>query len=201
MERDFNQLAEALIAKQRFEEAETVLQDALREMPGGWKPVQADGESVQVAFWDEEEFSEYVQHEPSSASVSWLRPSYSRAWYTLGALAFWRKRFEQALFCLDSGIQLEPDHPELWTERGHVLARLERHEEALACYARAATGREWAPATQIARALRAQGVQLADLGRIDEAEAALKQSLEFDPENDLVRQRLEDLEQLLSAVR
>jgi hypothetical protein len=42
--------------------------------------------------------------------------------------------------------------------------------------------REWAPTSYVARALRGQGIQLIDLRRLDEAEAVLKQSLEFEPE-------------------
>ena len=77
-----------------------------------------------------------------------------------------------------------------------VLGKLKRHEEALQCYIRAATVREWAPATQIARALRGQGVQLVDLERLDEAEAALQESLGLEPDSEIARNELDYIAQL-----
>ena len=80
-------------------------------------------------------------------------------------------------------MELEPDHPELWNEKGYLLGRLKRHQEAFDCYVRAASVRDWAPPSQIARALRGQGVQLVDLDRLDEAENALRRSLELEPDS------------------
>ena len=106
-------------------------------------------------------------------------------------------QFERALFCLDCGLELEPDHPEHWSEKGFVLGKLKRHEEALQCYTRASTVRAWAPRRQIARAaLRGQGVQLVDLERLDEAESALLRSLEFEQDNQLALEELKYVQQL-----
>lgn len=194
---DFNEIAEGLIAENHSEEAQAVLEKAIDGMPTGWKPVQDQAESLQIAFWDQEEFFAYVRRPGvSSKTVLWVGSSYSRAWYVLGALASQQQRFEHALFCMDCGIGLEPDHPELWSEKGFILARLGRHEQALDCYTRAATIRDWAPPTEVARALRGQGVQLIDLDRIDEAEAALRRSLEYEPNSDIAKKELEYIDQL-----
>lgn len=53
-------------------------------------------------------------------------------------------------------------------------------------------------ARQIARALSGKGVQLIDLERLDEAETALRQSLELEPESEIARNELEYIEQLRS---
>jgi hypothetical protein len=58
------------------------------------------------------------------------------------------------------------------------------------CYARATTARDWAPPSQVARALRGQGVQFVDLERLDEAEAVLRESLELDPDSETARNEL-----------
>lgn len=105
-------------------------------------------------------------------------------------------RYKNALYCLDSGILLESDHPELWSERGYVLARLKRHDEALTCYIRAASARDWAPASSAGRALRGQAAQLIDLDRLDEAEAVLKRSLECEPNSAGAQSELEYIEDL-----
>ncbi len=197
MDQDFNKIANALIAQNRLEEARTLLENAMQKMPRGWKPVQEDAEFIRVAFWDQEEFFAYVRGRDAKAkSVLWIGKSYSRAWYVLSSLASKQGRLEHALFCVDCGIELEPDHPELWSQKGVVLGKLKRHEAALDCYIRAVTIRDWAPPDQTARALRGKGVQLIDLDRLDEAEAALQQSLRLEPDNDIAHKELEYIEQL-----
>jgi tetratricopeptide (TPR) repeat protein len=104
------------------------------------------------------EFLAYVKcHRAGmTKSIAWVPGSYSKAWYQLAAIAVEEERFQEALVCLDWGLGLEPDHPELWSEKGFVLGMLKRHAEALECYVKAAQ-RDWAPASQIARAVRGQG--------------------------------------------
>ena len=64
---------------------------------------------------------------------------------------------------------------------GHLLQLLGRHEDALQCYQQAESVRAWASPEQIGRALRGQGLNLIDLGRLEEAEAAFQRSLEVEP--------------------
>ena len=198
MEQDFNKRADELIADGRFAEARTILETAIRDIPPGWKPSQDDGRSLKIAFWDQEEFLAYVGNQRGhlTKSVFWVCGSYSKAWYQLAVVATEQEGFENALFCLDCGLELDPDQPELWSEKGYVLNRLKRHDEALECYIRAASAREWAPASHMARALRGQGVQLIDLDRLDEAEAILRQSLEYEPNSEGARNELEYIERL-----
>lgn len=191
MEPDFNARAGKLIAEGRLAEARTVLDGAIQEMPKGWTPIREEANSVTISFWDQEEFFAYSNQEAQHLSkiLYWAGESYPRAWYLLAVIDSKQQRFDQALFSIDCGLELE-SHPELWSERGYILGRLERHEESLECFVRAATVRNWAPFSQMARALRGQGVQLVDLDRLDEAEAALRQSLEFEPESETARNEL-----------
>lgn len=63
-------------------------------------------------------------------------------------------------------------------------------------YVHAASVREWAPPSHIARAPRGQGVQLVDLDRLDEGEDALRRSLELEPDSQTARNELGDIEDL-----
>ncbi len=194
LEARFNERALTLMAEGRMDEAEALLEHAVDGMPPGWKPVNETASFVQIAFWDRDEFfahTKYVTSRPLEKIIMWVVGSYSHAWHILAVLASKQKRFDQALFRLDCGLQLEPDHPEHWSEKGFVLGQLGRHKEALECYVRAATVRAWAPAQQIARALRGQGVQLVDLQRLDEAEGVLQRSLEFEPDSEVASGELE----------
>jgi tetratricopeptide (TPR) repeat protein len=194
MESDFNHRAAELIFEGRYADARSVLEAAIREMPAGWTPRLEKDESLSIAFWDQNEFFAHSEHQielgPSTKSIFWVCGSYSKAWYLLAVAASKEGRFEKALFCIDCGMELEPDHPELWNEKGYLLGRLKRHQEAFDCYIRAASLRAWAPPSQIARALRGQGVQLVDLDRLEEAEEALRQSLELEPDSQTARNEL-----------
>jgi tetratricopeptide (TPR) repeat protein len=190
---NFNRRADALIGRRQLSRAQALLEGAIREMPAGWKPIRDGDPFVRVAFWAEDEFLTYTGKHKAAGdkSVMWVAGSYPKAWYQLAVIAVEQVDFEDALTCLDAGIELEPDHPELWSEKGYVLGRLERHSEALDCYVRAAAVRDWASAAQVARAWRGQGVQLIDLNRLDEAESALRRSLEFEPGNEIALVELE----------
>ncbi len=111
-------------------------------MPAGWTAIRDDGQSPIIYFWDQEEFLAYSHHdrERFNKSIFW-EGSYSNAWYQLAVVAGKQKRFEDALFSIDCGLELERDHPELWNERGYLLGKLKRHQESLECYLRAASVR------------------------------------------------------------
>ncbi len=194
----FNRRATALIVDGRYEEARALLDAAIHAMPTGWTPVRDDGRSLTICFWDQEEFLAYSRHagERLSQAIFWAEGSYSKAWYQLAVAAGNQKRFEDALFSIDCGLELERDHPELWNERGYLLGRLKRHQESLECYLRAASVRDWAPASQTARALRGQGAQLIDLDRLSDAEDVLRRSLELEPESEVARNELKYIEDL-----
>ncbi|MCZ2146224.1 MAG: tetratricopeptide repeat protein [Bryobacterales bacterium] len=200
MKPSFNRLADQLIIKGRYAEAQVLLDAAIQAMPAGWTPRQEDKRFVRIAFWDQEEFLAHghrvIGMNRLTKSIVWVEGSYSRAWYQLAVVASKQGRFEHALFCLDRGLELEPDHPELWNEKGYVLGRLNSHREAFDCYVRAVAVRDWAPSSQIARALRGQGVQLVDLERLDEAEDALRRSLDLDPDSEIAHNELGHIENL-----
>jgi tetratricopeptide (TPR) repeat protein len=189
----FNNQADELIAAGHYAEARALLESELQLIPAGWKPQNEDDQFLQIAFWDQEEFLAYSHHHRDrlTKSLIWTSASYSNACYQLALVAVEQDQLDHALFCLDCGLELEPDHPELWSERGYLLGRFKRHDEALACYVRAALAREWAPASYVGRALRGQAVQLIDLGRLDEAEASLKRSLDYEPNNAAAQNELE----------
>lgn len=200
MEPTFNRRADELIVNGRYAEAEAMLEMVVQAMPAGWTPRREDDRFLCIAFWGQDEFlahSHYMtERKELTKSIAWVDGSYSRAWYQLAVIESEQGLFERALFYIDCGLQLEPDHPELWNEKGYLLGRLNRHQEAFDCYVHAATVRNWAPLGQIARALRGQGVQLVDLERLDEAETALRRSLELEPDSETARNELDYIEDL-----
>jgi len=122
MESSFNRRAEELIVDGRYSDARTLLEAAIQQMPTGWTPKREDGQFVTIAFWDQEEFLAHSRRELEmkrlTKSVAWVDGSYSRAWYQLAVVASKEKRFENALFCIDCGVELEGTIPNCGMRRG-----------------------------------------------------------------------------------
>jgi tetratricopeptide (TPR) repeat protein len=200
MDTSFNRRASKLIARGRLSEARALLEAAIQKMPNGWTPTQEDDLFLKIAFWDEEEFLAHSDREVAmnrlTKSIAWVDGSYSQAWNQLAVVASKEGRYVDALFCVDRGIELEPDHPELWCEKGYILGWLKRYQEAFDCYVHAASVRDWAPPSHVARALRGQGVTLIDLGRLDEAEQVLRKSLAIEPHSEVAHNELNYIQDL-----
>lgn len=190
---DFNTQAHRLLQAGQKQQARELLEATLRAMPPGWKPIQdGQGPSLRAAFWNQEEFFAYFHGSPKpTRSTSWVPGSYFRAWLQLAEMACDDHNFALALEYISYGVDLESDHPDLWNFRGYVLGKMKHFEESLAAYEHAATCRSWAPASQVARALRGQGLRLVDLNRLDEAETALRRSLYLAPGNPIAMGELD----------
>jgi hypothetical protein len=73
---------------------------------------------------------------------------------------------------------------------GMIPASAKRPAEARGWYERAATSRPWCDTRLRAQALRGVGVNLIDLGELDRAEQAFRQSLELQPDSRLAQDEL-----------
>jgi hypothetical protein len=75
-EKRFNERALNLLNDGRLDEAQSLLEDALRKMPVGWTPVQETAGFVYIAFWDQDEFFAHSRHVtslgPLEKSIAWV---------------------------------------------------------------------------------------------------------------------------------
>ena len=190
----------AALRQNRAKDARDLIEQELASMPANWKPLEEDDKQVRGAFWDQDEFLAYVgrRRSDNEKSIFWTTVSFSKLWWQLADVNVSEGRFDNALVCVEKGLELEPDHPILWIERGYIFNRLGRHQEALEAYRTAATVRQWAPPAVTARALRGQGSALIDLGRFSEARGVYDASLEFDPKSESARKELEYIDQALA---
>jgi tetratricopeptide (TPR) repeat protein len=193
-------LIAAAISQNRNADARDLIEQALGFMPANWKPLNEDEQTIRGAFWDMDEFLAYVDGHASDQekSIVWTTGSFSQLWWRLATINISEDRFDNALVCIASGLELEPDHPVLWIERGYIFNRIGRHREALDAYRTAATVRPWAPRKITARALRGQGSALIELARFSEAKDVYEASLELDPESELARKELEYIDHALA---
>ena len=117
-----------------------------------------------------------------SITVLTLADPYPEAAFLMGSYDNEIGRFAAAMVVLDEGLALEPDYPNLISEKAAAVSMMDRHAEALAIYVDGLTKidaltDDWVKA----RFLRGEGFQLTELGRYDEAEKAYRESLKLEP--------------------
>lgn len=165
-------------------EAESILLDVCSRCPDDFRYEYVEDDTRYIKFWDMPEFMEYVaaQPEESGENITWLPSAYPRACYHLAFLCIEKGDFRGAIQWLGKGRSMEPRNPKFLLEAGVAYAHLEEHQNAMARYHEALD----LPGISVhgrAVALRGLGVQLIILGRLDEAEARLKESLALEPDN------------------
>jgi tetratricopeptide (TPR) repeat protein len=190
----------AALSLNRMEDARELIEQALSSMPPHWKPLEEDDKAIRGAFWDQDEFVAYVgsHRSDNEKSIFWTTVSFSKLWWQLAGVNISEDRFDNATVCIEKGLELEPDHPMLWIERGYIFNRIGRPQEALEAYRKATTVRRWAQPAVAARALRGQGSALIDLGQFAEARNVYNAALELDPTSQSAHKELEYIEQALA---
>ena len=188
--------AVSLAREGEFTKAERLLCDFVSHVPPGWKPVKETEKQLEIAFWNETEFLNYVLANTASKNIVFVEPSYSQAYYLLGTLAVEQRNYDNALDYLDKAIELEPDNPLTLCEKALLLSNQGSLYEAAELYLKAHDARPWADKFHKARALRGAGVCLIDLGMLDKAEHLLEISLKLEVGNKMALKELDHIQYL-----
>lgn len=128
--------------------------------------------------------------------MTWVGNAYPRAHYYLGFLCVKRKQFERAIEFLDKGMLLEPTNPKFRFEKAQAVLHCGRKEEALALYDSVTEIGPHVTARDLAMAGRGRGFVFIEMGRLDDAEAAFKASLEIEPANEVALNELAYIDRL-----
>lgn len=182
---DFTKEAQTLINDKRFDEAVSLLQKSVKNMPAGWNPCIESDERLEIFFWNKSEFLSFVDYNRAklNKSVFWRFPSFSKAHYQLAYIFSDQGQFEKALNEIENGLVLEPDHPRLLCEKAYILGRMNDLETSLSYLQNAVNSRPWNTVEQKIHALRDMAVTLTNLERFDEALDAINDALVIDPDN------------------
>ncbi len=184
-------------------EARALLLQLAAGMPPGWQPINEGTNNVSIAYWDQPEFLECSQLDSQryKKPVLWTAFSYTRVWYVLAFVAIEDKQVAEAEHAIDQALALEPDRALLLNEKATILQQSPaRMSEGLAYNHKAIDSQRCVSAAarkaNLSRALRSLGVSLIDLGRFDEADSALSESLKVDPGNSTTMNELVYLEKM-----
>lgn len=190
-----------LIEEGRLDQAAQALRDVLSRTPADYVRETHEGGTLNIRFWDMEEFMGYVTQRQNelACSVNWLHCAYPRAAYYLGFLEVQQGRMEEAIEALEIGQALDPGHPLFHLEKAQVYMRTGRPAEAVAEFDAVLSHDDPVSRLRWSLAWRQKGVTLIDLNRLDEAEASLRKSLELEPGNRIATQELEYIASLRSG--
>lgn len=162
------------------------LQAVLDRAPTPYPQVEIRGSQVIVRADDEESaislgLAGAMQANGADRQVVGRFNVYPMAALLLGSWANERRDADGAVKALRRGLALQPGNALLASELGAAFTLQHRWPEALAVYEAALEANPELGKLARARLLRGKGFALIELGRLDEAEAAYRQSLEAEP--------------------
>lgn len=191
--------AQQLLGEHKSSDANRVLTEFVAEAPKDWRAIHPMRNSVAIAYWDLSEMTECSRKDAAYfnvENVAWVRPSVSQAWYLLAFIALEDRDPARANADIDRALALEPDQATLLNEKATILQSAGKHEEAIGYNLKVTQLGRCATLAARSRAWRSQGISLIELGRLDEAEAALDESLRIDPGNSRTIGELKYLERM-----
>ncbi|HUQ95246.1 MAG TPA: tetratricopeptide repeat protein [Bryobacteraceae bacterium] len=177
-----------------MEQARLFLEQTVAQIPRQWTSIAKEKGRDVIHAWTSDEFVAFRDFRERAGDfdpIAWLGGSYSHGYYLLAWMANERHDHRAALELLEVALRFEPDHPDVLCLKAFFLRQMDCVEDAVATYRQALTMRPWATKTQQARAWRGLGGCLIDLERMDEAEAALQQSLSFAPDSPMACSELD----------
>jgi len=142
------------------------------------------------------EYDEYMATAGHGKPTEWIDTACPSAYKAAAFLHVEAKRIDDALRFLDKASALAPYWAEPFAERGYLLNTSGRASEALDAYARGLELIDKFPSNAYAKAIMLRGVGYAhvELGNLELAEKAYRDSLAIDPESDVAKREIEFIE-------
>lgn len=173
------------------------LRAILSHAPSPFSPIEERGGTVYVRVTSMEgcliAMATYAAKKPAAGPMrsACIDNPYPTAALMIGSYLDEVHRFEEGLVMLDRGLAFDPNYPPLVAEKGSALNMLHRPAEGLAVYQGGLDRIHPLSDRMRGTFLRGEGFALVDLNRLDEAEAAYRESLKADPNHGRATQELE----------
>jgi tetratricopeptide (TPR) repeat protein len=176
------------------------LREALDHAPACYPQVERRGQAIVIRTGDQQEYLTLSLlaagavgasgQSEGQVSIAQAPSVYSEVSFILGSYANENHNYEEAIGWLDRGLALQPQNQYLISEKATALSALNRKQEAYDLLRAALDDPLTSLALDRARFQRMAGVILIDLDRLDEAEAALNESIRLQPNNPNARSEL-----------
>ncbi len=193
-----------LVHTKQNTKAKKILEKFVKTMPDNWAARKETSEKVNIVYWNQEHLTQCFPIDAVTTKKSLeanLGNSYSQAFYVLGYIATEEGDAASAIQYLDKALALEPNNPIIISERAVGMLDGTKLEEKLALFERALDKGICISDSDKARTLRGKGVTLIDMGRLDEAEKALYESLKFEPNNGIAIGELNYIDKLRNGAQ
>lgn len=179
------------------------LRDVLARAPSCYPQLERRDSSVILRSSDDRDIARLqpivaaaAQAQGLSSRIDVRDNAYAVASLLLGVYAVEFRQYADAVQVLERGLALQPLDHHLATEMIAALQGAGRHPDAYAIIRRLLDSPEAAPTLDRSRFLRMAGVTLIDLNRLDEAEAALQDSIRLEPNNPIAHNELQYIAEL-----
>ena len=179
--------ARELIGRKKFTEAGEMLDAVIAFFETRYVTTNA----ACVSFETKADFQRFLTQSGLTNAV-WLDWSYKQAYYFKAFIATELSEHEQALRLLDQVLRVSPDDVGALSEKGNIYNITGRPRSGLEQYRKAYELAKDVDARKAmaARALRGMGYAYVELGRLQEAEAAYRDSLTLEPDNRIALEEL-----------
>ncbi len=194
---DAAKLEEAVkaIAESNFSKAHRLLEEIIANTPADYQHVKEGNDGgLTIQFWSQADFIHYVawmQEHPPVRGIVWEANIYPRAHHYMGFLFVKMSRFIEAITYLRKGLELEPTSPMIQFELAQALIRSGDAAGGLAIYESVKEPGFFVSRQMLAMGYRGRGFALIEMEKLDDAEAALKKSLEIEPGHPVAVHELE----------
>jgi tetratricopeptide (TPR) repeat protein len=188
------------VQARRLEEAD----QELSTVRSCFRALMTDSESIYISVASAAELDRYRTEHPGDRKVVWIDWGYREALQLKAFMLASQTEFDAALELLRFQAKTAPYAAAPYIERGYILnAGLRRPREALESYRRALTLARQFESSKVEEplALRGIGFSLIELGNLDEAESAFRESLEIDPGSEVALNELRYIEHLRNSQR
>jgi tetratricopeptide (TPR) repeat protein len=172
-------------------------QSTLNFMLSRFSHFEEPGKRV-LSFGSESEYRTYLNNANDSVPIVPVDWCYRELFQLKAFVRSAQEDFEEALVLLSKSSEVGPTAAAPFVERGYILNRLGRFEDARDSYERAIflVNRYPISRPQESMALRGLGFALIELGDLDGAESAFRRSLEIDADNRLAESELDYIRKL-----
>jgi tetratricopeptide (TPR) repeat protein len=181
------ELAWKHFAEGRVTESRNLLSEIISRSPSHYDRCLETPETLYVKVWDENG-AEWTRRISGTRNLKKkivnLFGAYTLAYNRLGYLLIEIKEYEEAIKVLVEGLSLVPDHPALCVEIAQAMFHLDMANEAVAFLDHAMKGGSFSTLEEITGCLNAKGYAHLELGELDAAEKAYRDSLIYAPENE-----------------